>query len=54
MVRMVRDLSDAEEPFLRRTRFLIMGRDTKCAAAFRAARTRGRIEPSDWRRDHRI
>lgn len=29
MVQMARNLTDAEEPFLRRTRFLIMDRDTK-------------------------
>ena len=35
MIQMARNLTDAEEPFLRHTRFLIMDRDTKytCAAA---------------------
>ena len=45
MMQMVRNLTDVEEPFLRRTRFLIMDRDTKYSAAFRAALTRERIEP---------
>ena len=45
MMQMVRNLTDAEEPFLRHPRFLIMDRDTKYSAAFRAALTRGRIEP---------
>ncbi|WP_129782362.1 DDE-type integrase/transposase/recombinase [Peristeroidobacter soli] len=45
MMQMVRNLTDAEEPFLRHTRFLIMDRDTKYSAAFRAALTRERIEP---------
>ena len=45
MMQMVRNLTDAEEPFLRRTRFLIMDRDTKYSAAFRAALTGERIEP---------
>jgi hypothetical protein len=34
MVQIVRNLTDAEEPFLRHTQFLIMDRDTKYAAAF--------------------
>ena len=42
---MARNLTDAEEPFLRRTQFLIMDRDTKYSATFRAALTRERIEP---------
>ncbi|HEY5759015.1 MAG TPA: integrase core domain-containing protein [Steroidobacter sp.] len=45
MVQMARNLTEAEEPFLRHTRFLIMDRDTKYSAAFRAALTRERIEP---------
>jgi len=45
MMQMVRNLTDVEEPFLRHTRFLIMDRDTKYSAAFRAALTRERIEP---------
>jgi putative transposase len=45
MLQMVRDLTDPDEPFLRRTRFLIMDRDTKYSAAFRAALTRERIAP---------
>ncbi len=45
MMQMVRNLTDADEPFLRHTRFLIMDRDTKYSAAFRAALTRERIEP---------
>jgi len=45
MVQMARNLTDAEEPFLRRTRFLIIDRDTKYSAAFRASRF-------DCRRDH--
>jgi putative transposase len=44
MVQMVRNLTDAEKPFLRHTRFLIMDRDAKYSAAFRAALTRERIE----------
>jgi transposase InsO family protein len=44
MMQMARNLTDAEEPFLRRTRFLIMDRDTKYSAAFRAVLTRERIE----------
>jgi len=44
-MQMARNLSDAEEPFFRHTRFLIMDRDTKYSATFRAALTRGRIEP---------
>jgi hypothetical protein len=42
---MVRNLTDPDEPFLRRTRFLIMDRDTKYSETFRAALTRERIEP---------
>lgn len=45
MMQMARNLTDAEEPFLRHTRFLIMDRDAKYSAAFRAALTRERIEP---------
>ena len=45
MTQMARNLTDADEPFLRQTRFLIMDRDTKYSAAFRAALTRERIEP---------
>ena len=45
MMQIARNLTDADEPFLRRTRFLIMDRDTKYSAAFRAALTRERIEP---------
>jgi hypothetical protein len=45
MMQAVRNLTDAEEPFLRHTRFLIMHRDTKYSAAFRAALTRERMEP---------
>jgi transposase InsO family protein len=45
MMQMARNLTDAEEPFLRRTRFMIMDRDAKYSAAFRAALTRERIEP---------
>jgi putative transposase len=45
MMQMARNLTDAKEPFLRHTRFLIMDRDTKFSAAFRAALTRERIEP---------
>ena len=44
MMQMARNLTDAEEPFLRQTRFLIMDRDTKYSATFRAALTRERIE----------
>jgi len=44
MVQMARNLTDAEEPFLRRTRFLIMDRDTKYSASFRAVLTRERIQ----------
>src|SRR5687768_7123445 len=36
MMQMARNLTDTEEPFLRHTRFLIMDRDTKYSAAFRA------------------
>jgi hypothetical protein len=36
MVQLARNLTDAEEPFLRHTRFLIMDRDTKYSASFRA------------------
>jgi len=42
---MARNLTDAEEPFLGSARFLIMDRDTKYCAAFRAVLTRERIEP---------
>ncbi|MBL8270112.1 hypothetical protein [Steroidobacter sp.] len=45
MMPMARNLTDDEEPFLRHTRFLIMDRDAKYSAAFRAALTRERIEP---------
>lgn len=45
MRQMVRNLTEAEGPFLRHTRFLIMDRDTKYSATFRAALTRERIEP---------
>jgi len=45
MVQVARNLTDTEEPFLRRASFLIMDRDTKYSAAFRAALTRERIEP---------
>jgi hypothetical protein len=45
MVQMARNLTDAGEPLLRHTRFLIMDRDTKYSAAFRAALTREKIEP---------
>lgn len=45
MLQMVRNLTDPDEPFLRRTRFLIMDRDTKYSETFRAALTRERIEP---------
>jgi len=45
MMQMARNLTDAEEPFLWHTRFLIMDRDTKYSATFRAALTRERIEP---------
>jgi putative transposase len=45
MTQIGRNLTDAEEPFLRHTRFLIMDRDTKYSASFRAALTRERIEP---------
>jgi putative transposase len=44
MMQMARNLTDAEEPFLRQARFLIMDRDTKYSATFRAAHTRERIE----------
>jgi putative transposase len=44
MMQMARNLTDVEDPFLRHTRFLIMDRDTKYSAAFRAALTRERIE----------
>jgi putative transposase len=44
MMQMARNLTDAEEPFLRHTRFLIMDRDTKYSATFRAALTRERVE----------
>ena len=45
MLQRVRNLTDPDEPFPRRTRFLIMDRDTKYSATFRAALTRERIEP---------
>ncbi|MBL8270901.1 MAG: transposase [Steroidobacter sp.] len=45
MMQMVRKLTDAEEPFLRHTRSLIMDRDTKYSAVLRVALTRERIEP---------
>lgn len=45
MVQMARNLTDAEEPFLRHTRFLIMDRDTKYSASFRTALIRERVEP---------
>ena len=45
MLQRVRNLTDPDEPFPRRTRFLIMDRDTKYSATFRAALTRWRIEP---------
>ena len=45
MMQMARNFTDVEEPVLRRTRSLIMDRDTKYSAAFRAALTRERIEP---------
>jgi putative transposase len=44
-MQVARNLTDAEEPFLWGTRFLIMDRDTKYSAGFRAALTRERIEP---------
>jgi putative transposase len=44
MVQMARNLTDTEEPFLRHTRILIMDRDTKYSAAFRAVLARERIE----------
>lgn len=44
MMQMARNLTDAEEPFLRHTRFLIMDRDTKYSATFRAALARERVE----------
>jgi putative transposase len=40
MLQMVRNLTAAEELFLRHTQFLIMDRDTKYSAAFRAARSK--------------
>jgi hypothetical protein len=45
MLQMLRNLTDPDEPFLRRTRFLIMDRDTKYSQTFRAALTRERIAP---------
>lgn len=45
MMQMARNLTDVEEPFFRRTRFLIMDRDAKYSAAFSAALSRERIEP---------
>ncbi|WP_331068643.1 hypothetical protein [Steroidobacter sp.] len=53
MVQMARNLTDAEEPFLRHTRFLIMDRDTKYSAAFRAA-VGSQSSRSDCRHDHQI
>jgi hypothetical protein len=44
MMRMARNLTDVEEPFLRHSRFLIMDRDTKYSVTFRAALTRERVE----------
>lgn len=44
-VQMARNLTEVEEPLLRHTRFLIMDRDTKYSAAFRAALIRERVEP---------
>ena len=44
MMQMARNLTDAEAPFLRQAQFLIMDRDTKYSATFRAALTRERIE----------
>lgn len=51
MMQMARNLTDAEEPFLRHARFLIMDRDTKYSAAFRATLMRGadRADPR-WQR----
>ena len=45
MMQMARNLTDVEEPFLRHTRFLIMDRDAKYCATFRAVLTRERVEP---------
>lgn len=45
MMQMARNLTDSDEPFLRRVGFLIMDRDTKYSETFRAALTRERIEP---------
>ena len=44
MVQMARNLTDADEPFPRHSRFLIMDRDTKYSAGIRAALDRERIE----------
>lgn len=40
MMQMARNLTEAEEPILRGKRFLIMDRDAKYSACFRAALTR--------------
>ena len=45
MMQIARNLTDPDESFLRSTRFLIMDRDTKYSATFRAALTRERIGP---------
>jgi putative transposase len=44
MMQMARNRTDAEELFVRRTRFLIVDRHIKYSAAFRAALTGERIE----------
>ena len=44
IMQVVRNLTDTEDAFLRRTRFLIMDRDTRYSQTFRAALTRERIE----------
>jgi transposase InsO family protein len=44
MMQMARNFTDVEEPFLRHARFLIMDRDTKYSATFRAALARERVE----------
>lgn len=44
MVQMARNLTDAQEPFLRHTRFLIVDWDTKYSATFCAALARDRVE----------
>jgi hypothetical protein len=54
MVRVARNLTDAEEPFLRHTWFLIMDRDTKYSAAFRAALRRSGSIRSGCRRGQQI